>query len=902
MKLSGNNFLSINTQTGVSFNLDLSIDNITGNCNFGFSGENKDLTFRLNKGNIIDPSNQIVYSYNSNELINISGNLDLNLYSYYINKQPCVLNGPKDLFNISGFYLNTQNCSADLDLSLYGNLPNYGVDFNNTFYITGDNPLIGIISNSGDSTFKIFSGVITAPTGFSVNGFILNNTPVNNTAEINNNTFGQISISHYYQTFYQIENSRLYNIQLDLYTNFGKISKTIPITGSLSGYINIDLNTLDIIYPSSQSLIGNEDETDIFLNNKITTGSKSIELELDKNLNIKLEYHGGKTGIFYADIPGSGYKSINVSGFLNGSGYLGRTDLRLTGYNLQSGVQITGYMTGLVSEQFFITGNILNDISLLSTGYFFDIPFISNKTYTGITGFTNNGIVNYNNHLNSSFIQRKQTIENYTSPASQFSLKIKSNESGSIVLVSAATEVNANFSTGKVYLYAGNQGNLTLAKTYSGLLGDRNFGSNIYINKTGNCFLVTCNRFGNQGDSGRVYLFEDYNQNINTSRIIEESGLYFAKSVAINTGNIVFISNFNGTNKTGVINIYENNGPSFVKRQMLSGYSQSNNFGESLDTIDDGQLLIVSDPLASSPSGEAYVFTGNNYNYSLLNKLDQTGILNALLFGYSLSINKNGNILAAGAPYCNVGSGAFFIYTGDRNNNFKQVFVSGFTGPGQSQLGGHLKLNNEGNTLIAGLAIKDHPSGEIRIITGSNDRWTTTNIINEKTLNTSALILGVPVNLSTLSGKNTYYAGNYIYQRLHTFSDINFSGYLGSFIATGLINKTSNYLITGLITGNKYNKTFSNTFNLITGYYLPSSGTYTGFFDFKQNNRLSLDGKSYSNSNPLITTGINDFYIKVKTKNYYDDEALTGKLTVVSSTFNDLNTGVIYYYITGKKV
>jgi hypothetical protein len=901
MKLSGNNFLSINTQTGVSFNLDLSIDNITGNCNFGFSGENKDLTFRLNKGNIIDPSNQIVYSYNSNELINISGNLDLNLYSYYINKQPCVLNGPKDLFNISGFYLNTQNCSADLDLSLYGNLPNYGVDFNNTFYITGDNPLIGIIFNSGDSTFKIFSGVITAPTGFFVNGFILNGIPVNNTAEINNNTFGQISISHYYQTFYQIENSRLYNIQLDLYTNFGKISKTIPITGSLSGYINIDLNTLDIIYPSSQSLIGNEDETDIFLNNKITTGSKSIELELDKNLNIKLEYHGGKTGIFYVDIPGSGYKSINVSGFLNGSGYLGQTDLRLTGYNLQSGVQITGYMTGLVSEQFFITGNILDDISLLSTGYFFNIPFILNKTYTGITGFTNNGIVNYNNHLNSSFIQRTQTIDNYRFPTSQFGVKIKSNESGSIVLVNAQLEVSENFSTGKVYLYTGNQGNLTLAKTYSGLLGDRNFGNDFYINKTGNCFLISCNRFGNKGDSGRVYLFENYNQNINTSRIIEESGLYFGKSVAINTGNIVFINNYNGTNNTGVINIYENNGPSFIKRQILSGYSKTNNFGTSLDTIDDGQLLIVSDVLASL-SGETYIFTGNNYNYSLLNKLDKSGISGLNFFGYSLSLNKNGNILAVGDPYSNLNSGAFFIYTGDRNNNFKQVFASGFRGPGAAQLGISLKLNNEGNTLIAGLPLKDNSNGEIRIITGSNDKWITTNIINQNTLNIYTVILGFPVNLSTLSGKNTYYAGNYIDQRLHTFSDINFSGYLGSFIATGLINKTSNYLITGLITGNKYNKTFLNTFNLITGYYLPSSGTYTGFFDFKQNNRLSLDGQSYSNSNPLITTGINDFYIKVKTKNYYDNEALTGKLTVVSSTFNGSNTGVIYYYITGKKV
>jgi hypothetical protein len=902
MKISGNNFLSINTQTGISFTLDLSIDNLIGNCNFGFTGTDQNLTFKLNKGNIIDPNNRNVYLYNSNEQINISGNINENLYSYYINNKPCVLNGPTDLYNISGFYLNTNSCSADFNLNLYGDLPNYGVDFNSTFYITGNNPIIGIISNSGDSTFKIFSGVITAPTGFSVNGFILNNTPVNNTAEINNTTFGQISISHLNQTFYQVENSRLYNIQLELYTNFGKISKTIPITGAFSGYITVNLNAFDVIYPTSGSLIGSEDETNILLNTKIVTGDKFSEVELDKIVNIKLEYSGGKTGEFYANIPGSGYKSINVTGFLNGSGYLGRTDLRLTGYNLQSGSQITGYMTGLVSEQFFITGNILNDISLLSTGYFFDIPFISNKTYTGITGFANNGIVNYNNHLNSSFIQKKQTIENYTSPTSQFGIKVKSNESGSIVLVNAQLEVNANFSTGKVYLYTGNQGNLTLAKTYSGLLGDRNFGNDFYINKTGNCFLISCNRFGNQGNSGRVYLFENYNQNINTSRIIEESGLYFGKSVAINTGNIVFINNYNGTNNTGVINIYENNGPSFIKRQILSGYSKTNNFGTSLDTIDDGQLLIVSDVLASL-SGETYIFTGNNYNYSLLNKLDKSGISGLNFFGYSLSLNKNGNILAVGDPYSNLSSGAFFIYTGDRNNNFKQVFASGFRGPGLAQLGISLKLNNEGNTLIAGLPLKDNSNGEICIITGSNDKWITTNIINQNTLNIYTAILGFPVNLSTLSGKNTYYAANYIDQRLHTFSDINFSGYLGSFIATGLINKTSNYLITGLITGNKYNKTFLNTFNILTGYYLPSSGVYTGFIDFKQANYTAFEPSAYSNlNNILIKTGINNLYLKVKTKNYYDDEPMTGKLTITTSTINGSNSGVVNYYITGKKV
>lgn len=902
MKLSGNNFLSISTQTGISFNLDLSIDNITGNCNFGFSGENKDLTFRLNKGNIIDPSNQIVYSYNSNELINISGNLDLNLYSYYINEQPCVLNGPKDLFNISGFYLNTQNCSADLDLSLYGNVPNYGVDFSNTFYITGNNPLIGIISNSGDSTFKIFSGVITAPTGFSVNGFILNGTPVNNTAEINNTTFGQISISHYYQTFSQIENSRLYNIQLDLYTNFGKVSKTIPITGSLSGYINIDLNTLDIIYPSSQSLIGSEDETNILLNNKIITGSKSIELELDKNLNIKLEYHGGKTGIFYADVPGSGYKSVNVSGFLNGSGYLGKTDLILTGYNLQSGSQITGYMTGVPSEQFIVTGYTTKAINNTTvTGYYFNNQYVTTlQTY--ITGYSSNGTINYNDYVYPLNRRRFSTVSTVSVPNTLdfFNSSIESNESGTISLVSLPYESNHSlgiFSTGRVFVYTGHNsgGGLRLARTYSGLNGDRSFGSVIYKSQTGDLFLIGSERRGSQGDSGRFYVCENYTQDLNSAKLINFSGQNFTSNChGVIIGDIVCIGIGSSFNNTGSVNIYENTGTILSLRQTLTGYSNGGRFGKSLAINQNKEILSVSARLANN-TGEVYIFTGNNFNYNLLNKLHRSGEAGYPFLGSldsSMSFNKVGNLFAIGGwANGNYPEGIFYIFTGDKNSNFKQVYyATGSTSAGQ--LGSRVKFNSSGDKLLVNNLL-----GSLygNIYTGANTNWILYNTIQ------GGNIAG-KMDISTLPNNEE------IYYRLQsnsidTIYNINYSGYFsGTQIATGIINKTSNYLITGLITGNKYNKTFSNTFNLITGYYLPSSGTYTGFFDFKQNNLLSFDGKSYSNSNPLIPTGINDFYVKVKTKNYYDDEAITGKLTVVSSTFNGSNTGVIYYYITGKKV
>ena len=118
---------------------------------------------------------------------------------------------------------------------------------------------------------------------FSFNGFLVDGILTNSTPRDGIYTYPlQMSIGHYNQTSSQIENSRLYNLELDLYTNFGKISKTFSITGAYSGYISLDLNTSDIIYPSRGSIIGNEDETNILVNTKILSGFRSDLFELDK--------------------------------------------------------------------------------------------------------------------------------------------------------------------------------------------------------------------------------------------------------------------------------------------------------------------------------------------------------------------------------------------------------------------------------------------------------------------------------------------------------------------------------------------------------------------------------------------------------------------------------------------
>ena len=103
--------------------------------------------------------------------------------------------------------------------------------------------------------------------------------------------------------------------------------------------------------------------------------------------------------------------------------------------------------------------------------------------------------------------------------------------------------------------------------------------------------------------------------------------------------------------------------------------------------------------------------------------------------------------------------------------------------------------------------------------------------------------------------------------------------------------------MTGSITGLEYNKIFVNTFNILTGYYTGS--VVTGIVDFNQNNYIT--GDKYLRQS-LIGSGINKINFKIRTKNYYDDYKMTGKLTISGfDTISGINNSVISMYITGQK-
>jgi len=183
----------------------------------------------------------------------------------------------------------------------------------------------------------------------------------------------QITIDHYNVSSGQIQDINEYEVQLDLFTNFGKVRKTFLATGIYPNLVfSFDLTNVTDFYSRTgiQNVLGDYKYNNYILNFINTTGRSPEIYNLNKNLNIQLSYSGGVTGEITGNIVASGYKFLNLTGFLTQSGYVFNTGLfNATGYHALSGVQITGNIVGSTSLFSYATGYFSYNLTLPSTGY-----------------------------------------------------------------------------------------------------------------------------------------------------------------------------------------------------------------------------------------------------------------------------------------------------------------------------------------------------------------------------------------------------------------------------------------------------------------------------------------------------------------------------------------------------
>lgn len=364
MLFSGYNYRSVFEQTGLNFDLNLSINNTTGSGAFGFSGEGNQIQFTFQSGKIYDFENRYVNSYLPNTSTRIAGDLENRNYSYYINDTPVCFNGIKNNFKVQRFFYNASGCQIDSSLVLKGvNEPLFSFNFPSDFKV-GKTYTGQIRNDVNNLAFKIFSGQLSPTGNFSINS-IDNLVSGLKTGNIKINTLNEVGG---------------YNLTLNLYTNFGLITKNFDFTGlfELENIISlfVDPNNLSIISGIRDTLTSNFGELNysygVFSGNTVITGFNNLPL------NIKFQYSSGSTGLFLGNILGSGYGyNLTGTGIINPEDF-GQKVFNFTGYSNISGYNYTG---GLYTGSFPATGTALAQ----GTGIFdYNIVYAGTGFFTGL--------------------------------------------------------------------------------------------------------------------------------------------------------------------------------------------------------------------------------------------------------------------------------------------------------------------------------------------------------------------------------------------------------------------------------------------------------------------------------------------------------------------------------------
>jgi hypothetical protein len=872
MNLSGNNILSISEQTEVSFLIDLSLDNINGLCNLGFTGINQNVNFKLTNGKIFDPENKLIYTYNANENIKLSGNINSSGYDYYINDYYLSNINSKSYTKFDRFYLNTSGCTGTTEFYINGDRPNYKLNFNN-FYYAREN-ITGFISGNQNLNFKIYSGDIISPAN---SNFIISTIP-----SFNQNISGQkynIIITPDLDTTKQLYLDKTGDFIFGLYTNFGKISGVFKLNSQYltTGYINyFNVNKISETFSTEPG----ETNTDSYvLGADFVLGNETGSYSIDKNLSFIFEYANGYTGSILETININTGINSTLTGFISGSGYLSNAIIATgSGINLLNNQIVTGLINNNVSKFIYLNGFLTNQATALGSGEGYSLDTLRGSSF----GFGNSSELNSEGNI-------------------------------------AAIGGNA-FQQNVVYIFSGRNNTWNQVGLISRFDNNSNFGRSLSLNDIGNKMIIGAGNDDN--GSGAAYIYTGFGNNWNYQKLTGANNSYFGTSVALNkSGNIALVGGEVDNNGKGAVWIFTGNNLNYTLKQKLTGSYTNGHFGQSIAINDSGNVIVIGENFYSS--GLAYIFTGNGNNWDLCKKIYPVG--SNKFFPIRIGINGDGNSIIGNCSYGAGSLGHAYLFTGNGQDwNLANTFV------GEEGLGvpGALAINSIGNKILLTNPNMNNNSGKAWIYTGYGNNWEETlkfsgtesnermsngfcsfnqngnrYIIPSRDVKKVSMILD-DISYKTITGQVSGFVENGIlsYEDYIT-QNINGSihtGYVSSIIATGIASGNYDLLLTGL-TDIVYEKTFTGTFNIITGYsYQNVSGNLipTGNINFKSGNYIT-NNKYTSGSN--VSSNINQINISIEKRNFYDNYAMSGNLYITGrNTSNNLVTGIkIPVIVTG---
>jgi len=314
----------------------------------------------------------------------------------------------------------------------------------------------------------------------------------------------------------------------------------------------------------------------------------------------------------------------------------------------------------------------------------------------------------------------------------QFGFSVSVNSNGTIVAIGAPFSEGFGTDAGQVRIFKLDSLSLTwmqLGNSIKGQASDDNCGFSVSINAQGDIVAIG-EPFNDESgqNAGQVRIFK-YNNSSNTWIQLgndingPSGGNQFGYSVSINAqGNIVAISApFNDANglDAGLVKVYQYDSTSATWGQLgndILGSATGNQFGFSLSLNADGYIIAIGAPYnddVAQNAGQVKIFQFNHASNTweqLGNTLEWGAIYDAL--GWDVSISADGYTVAMSAPffdsagYTDVGQVRVYKYQSS-SNSWQQLGNSIINNLSYEQFGRAISLNDYGNFLAIGIPYND---------------------------------------------------------------------------------------------------------------------------------------------------------------------------------------------------
>lgn len=415
--------------------------------------------------------------------------------------------------------------------------------------------------------------------------------------------------------------------------------------------------------------------------------------------------------------------TIPLTGFLY---VTGSTEIILTGV-IQSGevpVAITGELCvqGTGIGQVNVSGLDLNYLSSLSFSEISSlIEYTENKNISGniVEIFTKDykpETLPYNENLLYDFLNRNYFKTNKELDAKQIMLY----GNGQLLINSGYNTIQSGYDILDIpkldYFITGSNVNLQNDFIANDYLFYDNISGVFHAFKTVNTINSGSKIVDLDNNSTGEFIFLNGQKLIQSIDFVKSGfSIYANRNIS---GENYFVIKYYSDNFNSYINnnTYTNK---WLFKQKFSGDNSIDNFGSSVVSNDNANIIVIGE-LNDANVGSASIFTGNsNVGWEFKQKITGSGA--GSNFGYSLASSKNGNIIIMGGPeydplpasqYLNAGGVA--IFTGSFNTNWvlKQIITGDTIGTVSNQndkFGHSVATNNDGSIIIVGV-----PSDNIR--------------------------------------------------------------------------------------------------------------------------------------------------------------------------------------------